>query len=101
VSTVGLLEDTNILKGAFGRDPQQLSPDERDRSARRWGIAGIVLGVIWFFGMASIFAIGAGLLARMQAQSEPNRRLANVAILLGIGGLVLTALLVVVGGVGI
>lgn len=90
--SLAILDDSNFLRGAFGKGDLKRSTSERDRSARRWALAGIALSLIWIFGLGSLFGIIAGLLGRVDSESAQTRRLADVAIGLGLVG-VLAAVL--------
>ena len=85
---MGLLDDSNVLAGAFNKPGLSRSVEKRERSARRWAIAGIVLSLLWLFGIGSVLGALAGGLARLDAESTEARRLANIALGLALLGIV-------------
>ena len=94
---MGILDDNNLLWGAYSDEPLSREKEQKERSSRRYGIAGLVLSVLWIFGFGSLFGLLLGGLARVDAQSPFARRLSNVAMTLGAIGLLAAMVLVVVG----
>lgn len=90
-----VLDDNNFLKGAFDRPGLKRKAQERDRSSRRLSIASIILALVWLFGLASLFGIILAIMARVDAESSKNRRLADVALGLNLLGLFVAFALVV------
>lgn len=93
---MGLLDDSNILAGSFTKPGLNRNDEERDRSARRWATAGIVLSVLWIFAVGSLFGAIAGAMGRIDAQTPETRRLADAAIGLGIVGFIVTVVIMIV-----
>lgn len=83
-----VLDDNNLLKGAFDRPGLDRTSEKRDRSSRRNSIISIVLAVIWVFGFASLIGAMVALMARMDAESPKTRRLAHIALGLNLLGIV-------------
>ena len=85
---MGILDDNNFVFGAFTKDGPKRNAEQRERSARRVAIAGIVFSVIWIFGLGSVLGILFGATARGDAESPTARRLSTAAITLGLIGFV-------------
>ncbi|MEM9892205.1 MAG: hypothetical protein AAF962_15170 [Actinomycetota bacterium] len=87
---MGLLDDGNILRGRFRRDADVEDPiTVDDGSARLFGILALVLGLLWIWGLGSLIGLILGIAARSTAQRTFTRRLALVAIVVCIVGMVL------------
>jgi len=89
-----VLEAENPLTGAFGRPETQRTPEQRERSSRRWAIFGVVMSLMWLGGFGSLIGLAAGGLARGDAKTSFNRRLATAAVVISIVGLVAAAVMV-------
>jgi hypothetical protein len=83
------------VSGLFtARHPGKL-PESR-RSARRWAAIGIVSGLFWFFGFASLLAIAAGTYSWREYRLAGLRPTpAVISVLLGVVGLAVALILVV------
>ena len=89
---MGILDDNNFLAGSFAKETPKRTPEQRDRSARRFAIAGIVCSILWLFGFGSVIGMILGGTARGDAESTTSKRLALAAIVLGFVGLVIGVL---------
>ena len=80
-----VLDDNNLLKGAFDRPGLKRNRQELEKSSRR--LISTVLAVIWVFGFASLCGLVLGIMARVDAEMLKSRRLASIAIGLNLLGL--------------
>jgi hypothetical protein len=88
---VGILDDSNPYRGLR---PDEATDEQRLRSARRIAIASLVMTLLWGFGFLSLGGLlgGVGTLAFVRSHDEGSqtRRIAQVAIVLGTVGLIIT-----------
>ncbi len=98
---MGILDDNNLLMGAFNRDPETpRSPESRDRSALFRAIIGIVFGVLWLWGLGALVGLFLGGLARSQAVRPLTRGLATAAMAIGGLGVALAIVVLIAQGAG-
>ena len=91
ISAVGLLDDHNPYPGRASLRPIQSTSD----GGKRWALCALAVGLMWFWGFGSLFAIAGGAWARTELRdAEASPRIADFAILVGIVGLVVSAVLV-------
>lgn len=92
-----VLDDNNLLKGAFDRPGLKRNRQELEKSSRRLSLISTVLAVIWVFGFASLCGLVLGIMARVDAETLKSRRLASIAIGLNLLGLFAALGLVALG----
>lgn len=92
-----LVRASSPVAGSFS--PGGFEGRPRRRSGRIAALAALVLSVVWFSGFASLFAVPLSILALSSGSIGRGYRWAAVAgLVLGIGGLVLSAALMVRAG---
>jgi hypothetical protein len=99
---MAMLEESNTMRGLA---PDDARLDERVVSARRMAAVALAASLLWGFGVLSLLGAlaGAGAWAFLRANDPATtyRRVAQAACLLGLVGLVVTAVTVapsVLGG---
>jgi len=82
-----LVEPDSRMLGGFQTGRYDASPNvTTGRAAARWSVA---LAVIWLFGLASLVAVGAAILALASGEIDPrHRRLAWIGLVLGAVGFI-------------
>lgn len=82
-----LVESDSRVHGGFQSGRYDASPNvATGRVAARWSVA---LAVIWGFGLASLVAVGAAILALASGEIDSrHRRLAWIGLVLGVAGVI-------------